>query len=304
MNTVFGRVDHAANNPFSESTLTVNGAKRLLADISQLASDIAPRAAEIEAARRMPLDLVETLRSIGVFRMFVPRSYGGLELDLPTALEVIQALGRIDGSVGWTAMIASGCDLLATFLPRAIYEQVYQAGPDVILAGVGHPAGTAEAVAGGFRVNGRWPFASGCQHAGWIFGLCVMTEDGKPMPGTLRDSRAPEAITSRFAMRWFRRRISSISRAYRICRARSIKPLHKSFRCCTAPAPRAWPRALCTISSRLPIPADSSCGLRCRCGIRKPSRANSAVLPRSCEQRWHCSRSRPQAIGVTRLPAR
>jgi alkylation response protein AidB-like acyl-CoA dehydrogenase len=191
MNTVFGRVDHAANNPFSESTLTVNGAKRLLADIGQLASDIAPRAAEIEASRRMPPDLVETLRSIGVFRMFVPRSYGGLELDLPTALEVIQALGRIDGSVGWTAMIASGCDLIATFLPRAIYEQVYQAGPDVILAGVGHPAGTAEAVAGGFRVNGRWPFASGCQHASWMFGLCVMTEDGKPMPGPAGEAGPP-----------------------------------------------------------------------------------------------------------------
>jgi alkylation response protein AidB-like acyl-CoA dehydrogenase len=193
MKPAFGRVDDSiANNTASEATLTIStAAKSLLADIRQLASDIVPRAAEIEAARRMPPDLMEALRSIGVFRMFVPRSHGGLELDLPTVLEVIRALGRIDGSVGWIAMIASGCDLIATFLPRAIYEQVYQAGPDVILAGVGHPAGTAEAVAGGWRVNGRWPFASGCQHANWMFGLCVMTEDGKPMPGPAGEAGPP-----------------------------------------------------------------------------------------------------------------
>jgi hypothetical protein len=82
--------------------------ERLLADIRTLAPDIAARAAEIEAARRIPRDLVETLRSIGLFRMFVPRSHGGLELDLPLALEVITALGKIDGSVGWTAMIGNG----------------------------------------------------------------------------------------------------------------------------------------------------------------------------------------------------
>src|SRR5216684_6241403 len=87
-------------------TLVTNTAKRLLVDIGELASHVAPRASEIEAARRMPADLVEALRSIGVFRMFVPRSHGGLELDLPAALEVLQALGRIDGSVGWTAMVA------------------------------------------------------------------------------------------------------------------------------------------------------------------------------------------------------
>ena len=77
-------------------------AKRLLADIRELAPDITARAAEIEAARRIPPDLVETLRSIGVFRLFVPRSHGGLEIDLPTALEIIAApwqdrrFGRLD----------------------------------------------------------------------------------------------------------------------------------------------------------------------------------------------------------------
>jgi alkylation response protein AidB-like acyl-CoA dehydrogenase len=83
-------------------------AQRLLADIRELAPHVAARATEIEAGRRIPPDLVEALRSIGVFRMFVPQTHGGLELDLPTALEVIATLSRLDGSVAWTAMIGAG----------------------------------------------------------------------------------------------------------------------------------------------------------------------------------------------------
>ena len=158
-------------------------AAQLLADIRQLAPEITGRAAEIEAERRIPLDLVETLRSIGVFRMFAPRSHGGFELDLPSGLEVITALGRIDGSVGWAAMIGSAGGVFAPSLPREIYEQVYRNGPDVIFAGSIQPAGRADATRGGWRVSGRWPFASGCQHADWMAGFCVMTEGGKPLTG-------------------------------------------------------------------------------------------------------------------------
>jgi len=168
-----------------------NPAERLLADIRELATGISSRAAEIEAGRRMPPDLVEALRSIGIFRVFVPQSHGGLELDMPAALEIFGALSRIDGSVGWTAMIGGGCDMFASLLPRDTYEQVYQNGPDVIIAGTVQPAGRAEAVAGGWRVNGRWPFASGCQHADWMFGLCVMTEAGKPLPGPAGEGGPP-----------------------------------------------------------------------------------------------------------------
>jgi alkylation response protein AidB-like acyl-CoA dehydrogenase len=155
----------------------------LLAGIRELAPVIAARADEIEEARRIPLDLVETLRSIGVFRMFVALSHGGLELDLPTGLGVIASLARIDGSTGWCAMIGSGGTTFVPSLPRETFERIYLNGPDVILAGAIAPVGTAEATASGFRVNGRWPFASGCQHADWMAGFCVMTEGGKPVPG-------------------------------------------------------------------------------------------------------------------------
>src|SRR4051794_18055411 len=90
-----------------ETAAGPDAAGRILAAVRQLAPDVARRTAEFEAERRIPMDMVEALRSVGVFRMFTPRSHGGLELDLPTGLKILSALSRIDGSFGWTAMIGS-----------------------------------------------------------------------------------------------------------------------------------------------------------------------------------------------------
>ena len=156
-------------------------ANRLLAGMRKLAPEIRSRAGDIEASRRIPPGLVKALKAIGVLRMLMPRSHGGFELDLPTALEILAALSKIDGSVGWTIAITSGGDLFAPLLPRDTYDEVYRNGPDVVLAGSSQPAGTAEATAGGWRVTGRWPFASGCQHADWMVGFCMMSDHGNPL---------------------------------------------------------------------------------------------------------------------------
>jgi len=68
-----------------------NIAKRLLTEIQGLAPGISSRAAEIEAGRLVPPDLVEALRSIGVFRMFVPQTHRRLELDLPAVSQLFGA---------------------------------------------------------------------------------------------------------------------------------------------------------------------------------------------------------------------
>jgi alkylation response protein AidB-like acyl-CoA dehydrogenase len=126
---------------------------------------------------------VETLKEIGVFRALTPKSHGGLELDLLPAFDIMTALSRIDGSVGWCATISLGLPVIMSLLPRETYDQIYEHGPDVTAAGSIQPAGVAEAVEGGWRVRGRWPFASGCEHADWIMGNCVMTRNGQPLPG-------------------------------------------------------------------------------------------------------------------------
>jgi alkylation response protein AidB-like acyl-CoA dehydrogenase len=170
-------------------------AQKLLARVRDFAPAISRRSAEIEAARELPADLLSELASAGCFRMFVPHSHGGLEIDLPSGLEVFEALARADGSTGWTAMIGAEGVLLLAFLPRHRFDALYADGPDLIGAGSFTPGGEAQVVQGGFEIAGRWPFASGCLHSKYLLGNCVVMENGRPRPGRKLD--APEV---RFAV--------------------------------------------------------------------------------------------------------
>ena len=75
--------------------------------------------------------------------------------------------------MAWTVGIGAGSWLDLVGLPRASFDRIVGTAPDVIVAGVFRPAGTAIPVDGGYRVSGRWSFASGCEHATWIYGNCV-----------------------------------------------------------------------------------------------------------------------------------
>jgi uncharacterized protein (TIGR03083 family) len=68
--------------------------------------------------RRVPPDLVEELTA-GCFRMLVPRSHGGAELDFPSEMRVIEGRARADGSVGWSVMIGSLAPVLLGKLPQS-----------------------------------------------------------------------------------------------------------------------------------------------------------------------------------------
>jgi alkylation response protein AidB-like acyl-CoA dehydrogenase len=152
--------------------------------VRALRSKIGERAEAIEIDRRLPDDMVDALRRCGVFRMFTPVSHGGLELALPVALNVLAELAAADGAVGWVAMIGCVGPFLFAGLPRTSFDAIYAASPDVIQAGSTVPVGVAERTPGGFRVTGRWPFASGCQSADWLNGLCRVMEDGPPIAPT------------------------------------------------------------------------------------------------------------------------
>src|SRR5215472_5313636 len=157
----------------------------VLAAVRDLAPSIGARSAEIESERRLPLDLLDQLTAAGCFRMLTPRSHGGLEIDLPLSMEIIETIAAADGATGWTVMIGSESPMLLALLPRRRFDQIYSNTPDVIIGGGFAPRGQAEVVAGGYNVSGRWAFASGCQHSRWLVGNCIVTENGLPRPGLL-----------------------------------------------------------------------------------------------------------------------
>lgn len=153
----------------------------ILDAVKALTPSIAARAKEIERARRLPTDLVDELLAAGCFRMLVPRSHGGAQLDLPLQMQVLEELARADASVAWNVAIGAEGPVLFRMLPRASFDALYAAGPDVIMAAAVPPTGTATPVEGGYRLTGQWAFASGCQHAHWFVGGCVV-DDGREPP--------------------------------------------------------------------------------------------------------------------------
>jgi alkylation response protein AidB-like acyl-CoA dehydrogenase len=160
------------------TTRTTNDVLRTVQD---LVPTIAARAPEIEAARRVPADLLGQLLDAGCFRLLRPRSLGGLDADGPGALEVLETLARTDASTAWVVMIGSGSWIDLAGLPRDTLDTMF-ADPDAIVAGAFNPTGSIAAADGGFRVSGRWSFASGCEHADWIYGNCIESgaDGGEP----------------------------------------------------------------------------------------------------------------------------
>jgi alkylation response protein AidB-like acyl-CoA dehydrogenase len=157
----------------------------LLAAVRELTPAITARAAEVEAARRLPRDLLAQLVDTGCFGMLLPRSHHGVGADLSSALRVIEALARADASVAWIVMNAgmAWCDLAS--LPRSSFDAIFGGPGDVIVAGAFNPTGTITAVGRGYRVTGRWGFASGCEHAYWLHGNCIEgIADGRPQMRT------------------------------------------------------------------------------------------------------------------------
>jgi alkylation response protein AidB-like acyl-CoA dehydrogenase len=151
----------------------------LVARAGRIGESLRGANARIEAARTLPADVVDSLARAGLLRLCVPRSLGGPELHPAQLLRAIEALSAGDASAGWCAMIASTSSVLAAYLAPDAARLVY--GPeDAVSGGVFAPRGVAKRVAGGFRVSGRWAFASGCSHCGWLMGGCfVEGESGR-----------------------------------------------------------------------------------------------------------------------------
>ena len=147
-----------------------------LESVRGLASVIREHAESIERERLLPKPVVRGLIDAGAFRMLVPHSLGGDELDPVTICRVVEEVSIQDGAAGWCAMIGACNGLFAGLLPTAGAREIYS-DRAVVLAGTFRPNGLARLVDGGYRVSGRWPFASGIMHSQWLMGGCRVVDD-------------------------------------------------------------------------------------------------------------------------------
>ena len=138
------------------------------------------RAAEIEAARRLPPDIADALAGLGLMRLLTPAAYGGAELHPAAFFRVIERLARADASAAWCSFIACTSSLVAAWLDEAAAAPLF-GRPALKAAGVFAPRGTARRDGNGYRVSGRWAWGSGVSHADIVVvGCLVPGADGRP----------------------------------------------------------------------------------------------------------------------------
>ncbi len=151
-----------------------------LARVESLRAVVEAHAQESERCCRLSPAVLEGIVERRLFRLWIPRSFDGEELDLPTSLRVFEAAGRIDGAFGWAVTIGVGGGLFAPLMTPVLAREIY-APAEALIAGSGAAAGVAVRERDGYRVRGRWQYASGVLDATWVTATCrVIGDDGAP----------------------------------------------------------------------------------------------------------------------------
>ncbi len=132
--------------------------------------------AEAEANRKMSPEVMSALVDGGFLRMWIPKSLGGLQMDLNASLDVMEEFARIDPATGW---IVSNCvfiSIMCQFLPQPVIER-FLGDPRAVICGSFVPPGAARGTPDGYRVTGRWTFGSASHYATHLVTLALLTDD-------------------------------------------------------------------------------------------------------------------------------
>ncbi len=150
---------------------------------------LSSKSEEIDTARRLPPDVVAKMKDAGLFRMIMPKIWGGPELTSMEQVELIEEISQGDASAGWCLMIGADSGLYSGFMDdtaaRALYPRL-----DMVQAGWVYPVGQAHETSDGYSVKkAQWAFCSGSTHTDRIAGGCIVFKDGAPK---LNDQGLPE----------------------------------------------------------------------------------------------------------------
>src|SRR5882724_5253226 len=145
---------------------------------------IAAVADEIERSQQIPEPVLGQLHGSWIYRMLLPRSAGGDQVEPWIYFRAVEEISRFDGSVGWNVFVANSSALIAPFIPLEAAKAIYGDPRGLISWG---PPNQHRAIAapGGYRVTGEWHFSSGYRQATWIGAHCHVVEPD----GSLRLNR-------------------------------------------------------------------------------------------------------------------
>jgi alkylation response protein AidB-like acyl-CoA dehydrogenase len=152
----------------------------LVSQARDMASLIRQHAPDAELNRRVSPVVLSAMREAGLFRMLLPRSLGGLEVDPVTCSLVVEEVAAADSAAAWTLQAGNTGAWWSARLPAEGVEEIYGADPNVLQAAAFHPPQRAEEFPGGFRITGRGPLASTIHDAEWLFLSAVVMDGDKP----------------------------------------------------------------------------------------------------------------------------
>jgi alkylation response protein AidB-like acyl-CoA dehydrogenase len=151
-----------------------------------LAPLVARHRDEAEIDRHLPPVLSEAMRERGLFCLWLPQSLGGPQLPIEIVVQVMEELSRQDGSVGWNSMISCNHSILWSHLKHDVAASMTEGGRNIIAGTIGGGGdrnapggGVATKVDGGYRITGKWGYASGCHHADWMVANGRISENGE-----------------------------------------------------------------------------------------------------------------------------
>jgi 3-hydroxy-9,10-secoandrosta-1,3,5(10)-triene-9,17-dione monooxygenase len=155
---------------------------QVIAAVTDLLPAFRQRAQEAEDARCVPSESVKALAETGFFRLLQPARFGGLEADPLVFYTCVRLIASACGSTGWVASVVGVHAWQLALFPPEAQDDVWGADPAIRMSSSYAPTGKASLADGGYRLDGRWSFSSGCDHATWVLlGGIVTNDEGQPV---------------------------------------------------------------------------------------------------------------------------
>ncbi|MCH4272252.1 acyl-CoA dehydrogenase family protein [Kerstersia gyiorum] len=142
--------------------------------IGNLLRDNAPIA---DRNRVLPGESVDALEEAGAWRISALKRYGGYEGGAAMLLEVARTVGYYDPAAAWCVVISNGSVMLANRYNDELLDEVFANGPIRAASIFAQPQGTATPDGDGWRISGKWPFASNSSHSEWAIGILFIQDE-------------------------------------------------------------------------------------------------------------------------------
>jgi alkylation response protein AidB-like acyl-CoA dehydrogenase len=139
-----------------------------LARARALVPILAAREPSATEARNVPSETIDALHQAGLLRLLQPRRFGGHQASLGVFLQAVEILAEGCASSAWVYGVLGELEWVIACLPERGQIDIWGDDPSALAAGSIVPRAAGLPISGGWRVTGRYAFASGCRHARWL----------------------------------------------------------------------------------------------------------------------------------------